>query len=163
MVLKIKCKTIRHERAFYFYLKNKGRGGLKNFDSFFFNNLNNFKKEDFIKYNFLNFFLEKLSITFFYLNPLSAYIFFLIYFTLFLIYLNTFILNFFTLLIEKKKNIFFKLYSEASLIFIKFFNEKVESQEEAFLIFKFVPFFFILFFSHFFFLETFVSITSFIE
>lgn len=48
-------------------------------------------------------------------------------------------------------------------MWIKFFSEKLESFEEAYLTFKFLPFFIFIFFSHLFFLENFINIITFIE
>ncbi len=90
----------------------------------------------------------------------NIFSFFLIILYLFLLYhfFTYFLLNYFT-----KNNFIFSFFNNLVIIWFKFLSEKLESLEEVFLCFKFLPFFIFIFFTHFFYFNNFLSFFIFIE
>lgn len=114
--------------------------------SFYFNKINTIINSD-IFFNIFNFFSNIFS-------------FFLFILYLFLLY--QFFACFFFSYFNKKSSIF-NFFNTFLIIWFKFLNEKLESLEEVFLCFKFLPFFIFIFFTHFFYFNNFLSFFIFIE
>lgn len=134
----------------------------KNNDIFFFHNIFYYRYRIDVNDTFLAK-INKNNIIFKIFDFINMNLFSNFFCILFLFNILIFCISLTFAIFEEEKNQFFKYYSELAIIWLKFFGEKLDNHDEAYLTFKFLPFFMFLFFSHLFFIDNFSNLTIFIE